>query len=230
MLGISNIISPGKDLFSPRSVEKAVHWYRYGSGNEDGFTLEGGNVDTWHDQIGSNDLSKSGSSNIPFNDGDIDLDTNGGKLALDATFDGNSNAFSIYLVAKLTTESISNEEICNSNTSNFMRLNDADTIRVRIGDTTNNDIDIDTALEVGAWFVLGVEFTGSTINIYQDAKYNTPSGTASDSDTFDGIASFGIRGNQFDGEIREIVLVDAALDDKDRNRLMEYLIKIKNIA
>ena len=140
----------------------------------------------------------------------------------------NPGSFAFYIVFKITAGSVSNEEIANSSSSNFVRLNNSSTVRIRIGDTVNNDISITNAFSVDTWHILGIEWNGSTINIYQDSKYDSPSGTADDSDEFAGLSAIGLRGNQFDGHIREMVLVDNELSTSDRNDLMSYLIDVKN--
>ena len=78
------------------------------------------------------------------------------------------------------------------------------------------------------WFVFGVEWDGSTIRLYQDTDYANPT-TSSDSDTFAGLSKIGLRGNPFDGHIREVVLVDDVLSSSDRNNLMTHLISIRDI-
>ena len=148
-------------------------------------------------------------------------------MTLDSTW--TPGTFSAYLVLRVTAASVSNEEIMNSGNSNFIRFNNSTTARVKIGDTTTNDITLPgTAIAQNTWFVFGVEWDGSTIRVYQDTDYSTPT-TASDSDTFAGIDDLGKRGSAFDGQIRELVLVNDVLSSSDRENLMTHLETIRDI-
>ena len=221
MLGLGNSLVSGSvsSELTVADISGVAHWYQY----QTGITLDTTNVDQWDDQGGSNHLSKSGSSNIPYNSGDIDFDTNGGKMSFASTFDPGS--FSFYIVFKINV-SVSNEEIANSNSSNFFRLNNASQVRIRIGDTTNNDIDLSSSLAAGSFHAVGIEWDGTTISIYNSA--GSAIGTAEDSDTFAGLSSIGLRGNQFDGHIREIILFNNELTAADRTVVFNRLNTIKS--
>ena len=221
MLGLGNSLVSGSvsSELTVADISGLAHWYQY----QTGITLDTTNVDQWDDQVGSNHLSKSGSSNIPYNSGDIDFDTNGGKMSFASTFDPGS--FSFYIVFKINV-SVSNEEIANSNSSNFFRLNNASQVRIRIGDTTNNDIDLSSSLAAGSFHAVGIAWAGTTISIYNSA--GSAIGTAEDSDTFAGLSSIGLRGNQFDGHIREIILFNNELTAADRTVVFNRLNTIKS--
>ena len=222
MLRLGNSLVSGSvsSELTVADISGLAHWYQY----QTGITLDTTNVDQWDDQVGSNHLSKSGSSNIPYNSGDIDFDTNGGKMSFASTFDPGS--FSFYIVFKINV-SVSNEEIANSDSSNFFRLNNASQARIRIGDTTNNDIDLSSSLAAGSFHAVGIEWDGTNIAIYNSA--GSAIGTATDSDTFAGLSSIGLRGNQFDGHIREIILFNNELRAADRTIVFNRLNTIKSI-
>ena len=221
MLGLGNSLVSGSvsSELTVADISGLAHWYQY----QTGITLDTTNVDQWDDQVGSNHLSKSGSSNIPYNSGDIDFDTNGGKMTFASTFDPGS--FSFYIVFKING-TVSNEEIANSNSSNFFRLNNSSTVRIRIGDTTNNDISLSSSLAADTFHAVGIEWDGTNIAIYNSA--GSAIGTATDSDTFAGLSSIGLRGNQFDGHIREIILLNNELTAADRTVVFNRLNIIKS--
>ena len=221
MLGLSNSIVAGS-VSSERTVAdigSLQHWYQY----QTGITLDEANISEWADQVGSNDLVKSGSANIPYNSGDLDFDTNGGKMAFESTWDPGTFAF--YIVFKINV-AVSNDEIANGGNSNFFRLNTSTQARIRIGDTTNNNIDLSSELTAGSFHAVGIEWDGTNINIYN--SNDDPIGTAEDSDTFAGLTTIGLRGNQFDGHIREIILFNAQLRDEDREVVFNHLNVIKS--
>ena len=222
MLGLSNGLaySTHQDAFNVADINGLAHWYKY----QTNFTLSGSNVTTWGDSFGSNDLSKSGASNILYNSGDVDFDTNGGKMSFGSTW--NPGSFAFYIVFKITAGSIVNEEIANSDSSNFFRLNSGTEARIRIGNTTNNDITLSSGLAAGSFHAIGIEWDGTTINIYSGK--NTILGTAEDTDEFAGLSTIGLRGNQFDGHIREIVLVNNTLSAGDRAGLFEHLEAVRD--
>ena len=140
-----------------------------------------------------------------------------------STFDPGS--FSFYIVFKING-TVSNEEIANSNSSNFFRLNNSSTARIRIGDTTNNDISLSSSLSADTFHAVGIEWDGTNIAIYNSA--GSAIGTATDSDTFAGLDSIGLRGNQFDGHIREIILFNNELTADDRTVVFNRLNTIKS--
>ena len=222
MLGLGNSLVSGSvtSELTVADISGLAHWYQY----QTRATLDSTNITQWHAQDGSNHLSKSGSSNIPYNGGDIDFDTNGGKMSFATTFDPGS--FSFYIVFKINV-SVSNEEIANSDSSNFFRLNNASQARIRIGDTTNNDIDLSSSLAAGSFHAVGIEWDGTNIAIYNSA--GSAIGTAEDNDTFAGLSSIGLRGNQFDGHIREIILFNNELRAADRTIVFNRLNTIKSI-
>ena len=221
MLGLGSSLVSGSvsSELTVADISGLAHWYQY----QTGVTLDSTNITQWNDQVGSNHLSKSGSSNIPYNNGDIDFDTNGGKMSFASTFDPGS--FSFYIVFKING-TVSNEEIANSNSSNFFRLNNSSQARIRIGDTTNNDIDLSSSLAAGSFHAVGIEWDGSIISIYNSA--GSAIGTAEDNDTFAGLSSIGLRGNQFDGHIREIILFNNQLRAADRTIVFNRLNTIKS--
>jgi len=205
------------------SISGLAHWFKYNTN----ITLSTGvEVDKWSVEYGAETLTLDDGKVLVNESGDLDFKTNSGRMALNSNFA--PSTFSFYFVAKITAEEIANEEIFHSNSSNFFRVNRPDMVRVRIGDTTNNDISLPgNDLTTGEWFVLGVEFDGTRINIYQDTDFEDP-GTAVDSDSFGGLQKIGKRGNNFDGEIREIILVNNVLSTADREKLMEYLITVRD--
>tara|TARA_R100001086_G_scaffold64433_1_gene29960 strand:- start:4 stop:669 length:666 start_codon:yes stop_codon:yes gene_type:complete len=221
MLGLGNSLVSGSvsSEVTVSDISGLAHWYQY----QTGATLDSTNITQWNDQVGSNHLSKSGSANIPYNNGDIDFDQNGGKMTFASTFDPGS--FSFYIVFKING-TVANEEIANSNSSNFFRLNNASTIRIRIGDTTNNDISLSSSLSADTFHAVGIEWDGTNIAIYNSA--GSAIGTATDSDTFAGLSSIGLRGNQFDGHIREIILFNNELTAADRTVVFNRLNVIKS--
>jgi len=206
------------------SIGGLAHWFK----RDTNITLStGAEVSKWAAEYGNEALGLDDGKVLVNESGDLDFKTNNGRMDLNSNFA--PLTFSFYFVAKITAEEISNEEIFHSNSSNFFRVNRADAVRVRIGDTTNNDISLPgDDLTSGQWFVLGIEFDGSEIAIYQDTDYEDP-GTALDSDSFGGLQKIGKRGNNFDGEIREIILVNNVLSVADREKLMEYLITVRDI-
>ena len=116
-----------------------------------------------------------------------------------------------------------------SDSSNFIRFNNSTQARIRIGDTTNNNITLPgDEITQNTWLVFGIEWDGTTISIYQDTDYATPA-TATDTDTFAGLSKIGLRGNPFDGEIREVVLINDVLSSSDRDNLMTYLISVRDL-
>ena len=221
MLGLGNSLVSGSvtSELTVADISGLAHWYQY----QTGITLDSTNITQWNDQVGSNHLSKSGSANIPYNNGDIDFDQNGGKMTFASTFDPGS--FSFYIVFKING-TVNNEEIANSNSSNFFRLNNTSTIRIRIGDTTNNDISLSSSLAADTFHAVGIEWDGTNIAIYNSA--GSAIGTATDSDTFAGLDSIGLRGNQFDGHIREIILFNNELTADDRTVVFNRLNTIKS--
>ena len=231
-ISISNTVPSSRKASSAWSVSDISgldHWFKY----QTNFTLSGSNVTDWGDNHGSNNFYKVASSgNIPYNSGDVDFDANGGRMALDTLWDPGS--FSFYFVFRInynasSNTTIFNEEIINSGNFNFIRLNNGGQVRIRIGDNGNNDINLTNSFSLDTWHVLGVEWDGTTINLYQDSKYDSASGTNPDTDTFAGISHLGIRSNQFDGNIRELVFINQELSSSDRNNLMEHLIAVKDL-
>jgi len=117
----------------------------------------------------------------------------------------------------------------NADNSNFIRFNSSTQARIKIGDTTSNNITLPGDEIISeTWFIFGIEWDGSTIRLYQDSDFTNPT-TASDSDTFAGILNIGLRGNAFDGEIREIVLINDALSSSDRSNLMTHLKSVRDL-
>ena len=211
MLGLGNSLTSVavSSDWTVTNLSDLAHWFKY---NEDSY--------------GDETLTTS-SGKVLKNDGDLNFDTNNGRMDLSETW--NPGTFSVYIVMKITVATVSNEEIMQSDSSNFMRLNNSTQARIRIGDTTNNNMNLPgDEITQNTWFVFGVEWDGSTIRLYQDTDYANPT-TSSDSDTFAGLSKIGLRGNPFDGHIREVVLVDDVLSSSDRNNLMTHLISIRDI-
>ena len=224
MLGLGNSITSGavSSDWTVTNLSDLAHWFKY----NEGLTLSSGDdLETWEDTYGDETLTTS-SGKVLRNDGDLNFDTNNGRMDLSETW--NPGTFSVYIVMKITVATVSNEEIMQSDSSNFMRLNNSTQARIRIGDTTNNNMNLPgDEITQNTWFVFGVEWDGSTIRLYQDTDYANPT-TADDSDTFAGLEKIGKRGNPWDGHIREIVMVDDVLSGSDRNKLMTHLISVRD--
>ena len=208
--------------FTPASLPGINYWFKFNtniavsSGTDD--------VTTWDAEYGDERFTVD-SGKVLKNNGDLNFDTNNGRMTLNALW--NPGSFSFYFVGKITAGSVSNEEIFQSDTSNFFRLNSSTEARVRIGDNTNNNITLPGDAIGGEFFVIGIEWDETTISIYQDTDYANPT-TADDSDTFAGLEKIGKRGNPWDGHIREIVMVDDVLSGSDRNKLMTHLISVRD--
>tara|TARA_R110000822_G_scaffold2241_7_gene10796 strand:- start:691 stop:1383 length:693 start_codon:yes stop_codon:yes gene_type:complete len=206
--------------FTPANIANGYAWYQY----DTGITIDGSNkVLSWDSQIVSGNQLTSTSGNQPtYSSGDIIF----GNNFMDFTT-WQPGSFSAYFVCKVTAGSISNEELLSFNSFNFMRIQNPTELRVRIGDSTNNNITFTNSLSVNTWMILGVEWLGSgdgTINIYQDTHYSTPSGSATDTGTLSGFDNLGARTSiPFDGDMREIIFINNELSSSDRNNLMTYL-------
>jgi len=209
-------------VFTPASLTGISYWFKFNTNIGLG---TGDEVNTWDAKYGDERFTVD-SGKVLKNNGDLNFDTNNGRMTLNSLW--NPGTFSFYFVGKITNETISNEEIFQSDTSNFFRLNSATQVRVRIGDTTNNNITLPGTEIGGEFFVIGIEWDGTKISIYQDSEYVNPA-VATDTDTFAGIKTIGKRGNPFDGHIREIVMVDQPLSASDRNKLMTHLISVRDI-
>lgn len=205
------------------SIPDLAHWFKYNTN----ITLSTGvEVEKWSVEYGDETLTLDDGKVLVNESGDLDFETDAGRMALNSNF--TPSTFSFYFVGKITNATISNEEIFHSNSSNFFRINNSRQVRVRIGDATNNDISLPGGdLVSGEWFVLGIEFDGSRIRIYQDTDYVDPT-YADDGDSFEGLQKVGRRGNPFDGEIREIILVSNVLSAANREKLIEHLITVKD--
>jgi hypothetical protein len=228
MLGISAGLSNVKSMrvssaWDPTKLADLAHWYKYNTG----ITLgTGDEVATWSDNYSDNHLSVE-AGKVFKNDGDLDFDSNNGRMELRTTW--NPGTFSAYLVLRIMAGTVSNEEIMNADNSNFIRFNSSTQARIKIGDTTSNNITLPGDEIISeTWFVFGIEWDGSTIRLYQDSDFTNPT-TASDSDTFAGILNIGLRGNAFDGEIREIVLINDVLSSSDRSNLMTHLKSVRDL-
>jgi len=228
MLGISAGLSNVKSMrvssaWDVTKLADLAHWYKYNTG----ITLgTGDEVATWSDNYSDNHLSVE-AGKVFKNDGDLDFDSNNGRMELRTTW--NPGTFSAYLVLRIMAGTVSNEEIMNADNSNFIRFNSSTQARIKIGDTTSNNITLPGDEIISeTWFVFGIEWDGSTIRLYQDSDFTNPT-TASDSDTFAGILNIGLRGNAFDGEIREIVLINDALSSSDRSNLMTHLKSVRDL-
>ena len=224
-LGSSLAIGGAPSEWAVSDISGISKWFKY----QTNVTLDGANISTWGDNFGSETLTKTeGSGVIPYNGGDLNFDANVSRMTLDATWV--PTAFSVYVVFQVTAAAVYNEDMMDNGNHDFFRIKEPSVIRVKIGDSGSNDITITNAFSVDTWYVLGIEWNGSTLEIFQDSKYDTASGTGSDTDTFAGLRGLGARGsNPFDGQIRELVLVNNALSSSDRNNLMEYLITVKNL-
>ena len=222
---MSRTAIPEDTPWAVTDLSDLAHWYKYNTG----ITLgTGDEVATWADNHGSNNLTIA-AGKVLKNSGDLDFTTGsaGGRLTLGTTW--NPGTFSAYVVLQVTAETVSNEEIMNAGNNDFIRFNNSTTARVRIGDGTSNNISLPgDEITSETWFIFGVEWDGSTIRLYQDSDYATPT-TASDSDTFAGIDDLGKRGNAFDGQMREVVLVNDVLSSSDRENLMTHLKTIRDI-
>jgi len=229
IIGIGNTISKSSISlaeWTPADISGGHSWYKH----DEGITIDGSSkVLTWDSQIGSGNQMTSESGTRPlYSAGTITF----GGLKLDFPL-WSPGSFSAYFVCKVTAGSIINEEIINYNSQNFIRIQNEDTFRVRIGSAGNNDISVTNTLSTDTWMILGVEWLGETdgtINVYQDTKYDTPSGTANDTDTLVGFggtgasSGLGLRGSvNFGGDMKEIVFIDNELTTSDRNSLMTYL-------
>lgn len=230
MLGISAGLSNVKSMkasaaWDVTKISGLFAWFKYNTGQT---ARTGDEMLRWGDEYGNEALTID-DGKVLINGGDVNFHTNNGRMKLESLWDPGS--FSFYFVAKISTEEdVSNEEIYHSDSSNFFRINNANQVRVRIGDTTNNDIALPGhELENNTYFVIGIEWDGSTISIYQDTDYATPT-TATDNDTFAGISKIGKRGNSFEGHIREMVMIDDVLNTADRKLLMEHLIEVRDIS
>jgi len=228
MLGISAGLSNVKSMrvssaWDPTKLADLAHWYKYNTG----ITLgTGDEVATWSDNYSDNHLSVE-AGKVFKNDGDLDFDSNNGRMELRTTW--NPGTFSAYLVLRIMAGTVSNEEIMNADNSNFIRFNSSTQARIKIGDTTSNNITLPGDEIISeTWFIFGIEWDGSTIRLYQDSDFTNPT-TASDSDTFAGILNIGLRGNAFDGEIREIVLINDVLSSSDRSNLMTHLKSVRDL-
>jgi|TARA_R110002020_G_scaffold279157_1_gene494942 hypothetical protein len=228
MLGISAGLSNVKSMKATSSawdvtkISGLFAWFKY---NENQTTAAGDQLTRWGDHYGSEALTVH-AGKVLTNGGDLDFDTNNGRMILESVWQPGS--FSFYFVARTGPGDISNDEVFQSNSSNFFRINNSTQVRIRIGDTTNNDITLpgDELIEE-TWFVIGVEWDGTTISVYQDSDYATPT-TSDDSGEFAGIEKIGKRDNPFDGQIREIVMVNNELSDDDRDKLMTHLKEIRD--
>ena len=225
MLGLGNSITSGSSSsdWLVTDLSDLAHWFKYNTN----LTLSTGDqLSTWGDSYASETLTVS-AGKVLKNDGDLDFDTNNGRMDLDATW--NPGTFSVYIVMKITVATVSNEEIMNAGNNNFFRLNNSTQARIRIGSSSNNNMNLPgDEITQNTWFVFGIEWDGTTISIYQDTDYASPT-TATDTDTFAGITKIGLRSNPFDGHIREVVLVNDVLSSSDRNNLMTHLISVRDI-
>jgi hypothetical protein len=226
MLGLGGSLSTGgytDSEFTPASVSGIAHWFKYNTN----LTLgTGDELSTWGDNYGSETLTVA-AGKVLKNSGDLNFDTNNGRMTLDATWDPGS--FSVYIVARIMVSTVSNEEIMAVDNSNFFRLNNATQARVKIGSTASNDITLPgDSIVQNTWFVFGIEWDGTTISIYQDTSPTTPA-TAEDTDVFAGLNSLGLRGNPFDGQIRELVLVNNELSASDRANLFTHLNAVRDL-
>lgn len=229
MLGLGNAITggaaSGETPWAVTDLSDLAHWFKYNTG----ITLSSGDdVETWGDSYGSETFTLD-AGKVWKNNGDLDFiaGTSGGRMELDGTWDPGS--FSAYLVLRLTVATAANEEIMNSGNNDFIRLNNSTTVRIKIGNVTSNNMALPgDEITQNTWFVLGIEWDGTTIKIYQDTDYANPT-TATDTDTFAGIKNLGLRGNQWGGQMREVIFINDVLSDSDRENLMTHLKTIRDI-
>jgi hypothetical protein len=225
MLGLGSSLALGgaPSEWTVADLPGIAHWFKYNTN----LTLgTGDELDTWGDSYASETFTVA-AGKVKKNGGDLNFDTNNGRMDLDATWDPGS--FSAYIVFRITDGTILNEELLYSGNSDFFRLNNSTTARVRIGDTSNNDMALPgDEITQDTWLVLGMEWDGTTISIYQDTDYATPT-TATDTDTFAGIKKLGLRSASLDGQVREVVMVDNVLSGSDRESLMTHLISVRDI-
>ena len=227
MLGLGNSLTGGvvveEAAWTVTDLGDLAHWFKYNTG----LTLgTGDELATW-DSNSSSETFTTASGKVFKNSGDLNFDTNNGRMDLDATW--NPGTFSVYMVMRITAASVSNEEIMNAGNNNFFRFNNSTQARIRIGSAGNNNMALPgDEITQNTWFVIGLEWDGSTISLYQDTDYATPT-TATDTDTFAGVAKIGLRSNPFDGQIREIVFVNDVLSVSDRGELMTHLISVRDI-
>lgn len=227
MLGLGNGLTGGvvteEAAWAVTDLGDLAYWFKYNTN----LTLGSGDeLATWDSDYGSETLTTA-AGKVLKNSGDLNFDNNNGRMALDATW--NPGTFSAYLVLRVTNATVSNEEIMNGGNTDFFRLSNSTTVRIKIGNSTSNNITLPgDEITQNTWFVFGIEWDGATISVFQDTDYASP-GTATDTDTFAGLASLGLRGNPFDGQIREVVLIDDVLSVSDRAELMTHLISVRDI-
>mgnify|MGYP003149130961 CR=1 FL=1 len=227
MLGLGNSLITGgvSSEWTVASIPELGHWFRHRIGLE---VSTGDELVTWGDDYG--DLVwEIAAGKVLKNGGDVDFDTHNGRMQLADESVWNPGTFSVYVVARVRASSISNAELLALNSSNFFRISNSTTSRIQIGGSTASDITLPgDAIAQNIWFVFGIEWDGSTVRLYQDTDYSTPT-TNPDSDTFAGLNSLGKRGSPFDGEMREIVMVNNVLSDVNRELLMTHLISISRL-
>lgn len=229
-IGLNKGGAPAK--WKPSKIGSLVNWFKYNT-KITVDALETTKVVTWGDHHGGETLTTD-SGYVLENKGDLDFDTGEGRMALDALWGDSYSQFSAYLVLKVSSVTGTiQDEILGKDNSNFMQLRTSSIVRVKIGDTAANNITLPGgAVTADKWFVIGLEWEGDAIStnlkLYDDtAGYSSPT-VDNDTDDFGGFASLGKRGSAFNGEIRELVLFNSILSSDDREKLMTYLISVRD--
>ena len=138
MLGLGNGLTGGvvteEAAWAVTDLGDLAYWFKYNTN----LTLGSGDeLAAWDSDYGSETLTTA-AGKVLKNSGDLNFDNNNGRMALDATW--NPGTFSAYLVLRVTNATVSNEEIMNGGNTDFFRLSNSTTVRIKIGNSTSNNI------------------------------------------------------------------------------------------
>ena len=265
MLGLGNSITGGAALeaaFTPESISNIVLWLKVntnitadeasgGGGLSPENTSNGGNMDdgdrinAWNAN-GDTSINAVQTATADKPRWEADAADFGGiksaagnkhmDLSADITFDANTD-FTIVMRFKCTDFS-STRAILGDTSSEFFRLQDADTIRIKTDGTTSN-FDSGTAFATDKYItIIIVRSDGSTgnINIFvrgEDSSYfdGTATGTAWGSETQDTeeivISNLGAAQDnaaEFYGVIKDAIIYDGtAVTSAQREQLFDYI-------
>ena len=225
-LGLNLSKSIGPTGWTPADLPSLDIWYKHDTDiyeDADDAAEDGDAVTQWNDQSGNDKHATASADHPTYSSDETSIDfSDTSKVFVFPTGDY-AAAFSIYMRLKYYHTDITNADIFvnDSSASDFLKVQSASEIRLKIGGGSNRKFTPDPTLSTSGYVNIGLERNGSNIvAMYQAGAAQT---LASGSSTYAGTFSI----DRFKGGVKvyvkEVVVTTAALSTADRALLETHL-------
>jgi len=219
MLGLGNTITGGvvteEAVWAPSDISSLIHWYKY----DTGITQDGdGDITTWADQEGSNNLTASGDTDDSpqYDSGAVKFVESGDDLEWGSAL--SLGTFSFYF--RYESSDVAVDWIIKGGSTDWIKIHDSTDFRIKIGarrDYALSGISTDTKVNLGV-----DRASDGTIGVFVDNSAMTAdsSDNIATSTTFD-ITKVG--SPLITVKMYEILVFNDVLSSGDKTLLNTYL-------